>query len=118
MSLHAPEATLRLGNPERDPTPDHRLALPALDVAVHPADRAVHVLDRVGRREGPAQGGGEAEPKHGQRLIEALAQTRCGAVLAVRFEPRGELSEHHLGRLRALALVSITHLPTHVGAAL
>src|SRR5436305_374835 len=105
MTLHAAEAALSLGDAKGNPPLDHRLSAPALDVADHPAERAVHVLDRVGRREGAAKRGGEPEPEDGQGLVKALAQAGGRAALAVRVEPRGELPEHHLGRLRALALV-------------
>lgn len=46
--------------------------------------------------------------------VQAFAKVRGGCILAVRLQPGRELTQHHLGRLRALALVGVPHLAGHV----
>src|SRR5262245_38510277 len=107
VALHPAETALSLGDPERNPPANHALAAPALYVAKNAAQRPVQVLDAVGRRERATERLCDAEAKDGQGLVQPLAETLCGAVLAIRFKPACELNQLTLCRLRIPHLVCI-----------
>ena len=70
-----------LGIAERagDPAQRHLSVPPALDVARVVRDRAVQVLDRVGRAQRAVQRAGDAQALDGQCFLQSLAQARGGA---------------------------------------
>ncbi len=67
VGFQAPEACLRLQHAGRRPSQSHRGIAPALQVPCHAADRALHILNRVGSGQRPAQLGrviGQCKPRH------------------------------------------------------
>ena len=98
VAAHPSEVFLRFQQCGADPTLDHGSASPALDVAGEGSDRAVEILDRVGRRQGPCEGAGDAQALDGERLLESFTQ-RGGGPRMVALERAGETLELALGEL-------------------
>lgn len=62
VPLDASEFRVRFVRDGADPSEDHLTSSPPLHVPTDGPKGAVEVLDRVGRREGPLQGLGQAQP--------------------------------------------------------
>ena len=90
VTCDASVVLLRLHEGHGRPAQRHLSVLPVGDATCALPDSRVRRIDDVRRREARAQCSGQAEPIHGEDLIEAFSNARC-CIGPVALEPRGVL---------------------------
>ena len=113
-TAHASEALFGVQQGGTDPTLDHLPASPALDVSGVALDRAVEILDRVGRTHGSVQGAGQAQANDGEGLVEPLTHrgSRSGMVA---FKRTGQVVKTPFPEPRRFTLEGLVQTPRDLG---
>lgn len=99
MALDPAEARGGAERAQADPAANHRAVAPALDVAGHVPQGPDEILDRVRRREEPAQPGRQAEleDRVTQLLLIVYAEDVQGTDVFMAYKFKVELSATLLG---------------------
>ena len=111
---HASEAPFGIEQCGTDPALDHLPAAPALDVSGVALDRAVEILDRIGRAQGSMQGAGQTQANDGEGLVESLTHRgRRPGMLA--FERTGQVVQSPFAHRGRLTLERLAQTPCDLG---